>query len=157
VVSRAFLELSRPEEAGSVSRRDMRKTGRRTPQGTARVSIIDVDAYLRSCFAGGTSPQTSELARALGVSRGTLAKEIKRLNGMTPGAYLKQEQLVCARRLLLRGLSIEKAARRAGYGTVRTFFRSFRDATGETPATFRAREQNVSRRPSGKRDSLSGR
>jgi len=63
--------------------------------------------------------------------------------GTTPGAYLKAEQLTRAKRFLLRGWSIERAARTAGYATKRTFYRSFQEATGTTPAAFRERERNV--------------
>ncbi len=138
----------------ALQRADMRQPHGRTRQG-APVSATAIDEYLRSCLIEGHRPRVSELARMLGVSRGTLIKAIKRLQGMSPGAYLKREQIACAKRLLRRGWSIERTARRAGYGTVRTFFRVFREATGMTPATFRDSEQNVSRHPVRRRDRLS--
>ena len=136
----------------ALQRADMGQAHGRTRRQAARVSVTAIDAYLRSCLIEGHRPRVSELARLLGVSRGTLIKAIKRLQGMTPGAYLKRKQITCAKGLLRRGWSIEQTARRAGYGTERTFFRAFRDATGVTPAVFRASERNVRRQPSGRRD-----
>jgi len=117
--------------------------GEKSRRGVARVSEAAVQAYVRSCFAQQAVPRVSELAETLGVSRGTLIKQVKRLMGTTPGAYLKAEQLTRAKRFLLRGWSIERAARTAGYATKRTFYRSFQEATGTTPAAFRERERNV--------------
>lgn len=147
-VRRRLCEITR----NALQRVDMRLPHGRTPRQAACVSASAIDEYLRSCLMEGHRPRASELARMVGVSRGTLIKAIKRLQGMAPGAYLKREQIACAKRLLRRGWSIERTARRAGYGTVRTFFRAFREATGVTPAVFRERERNVRRRPSGKRD-----
>lgn len=112
-------------------------------RGAGRISVAAVHAYVRSCFARQAVPRVSELAETLGVSRGTLIKQVKKLKGTTPGAYLKAEQLNRAKRFLLRGWSIERAARTAGYATKRTFYRSFQEATGTTPAAFRKCERNV--------------
>jgi AraC-like DNA-binding protein len=112
-------------------------------RGAERVSVAAVHAYVRSCFARRAVPRVSELAETLGVSRGTLIKQVKNLKGTTPGAYFKAAQLTRAKRFLLRGWSIERAARAAGYATKRTFYRSFHEATGTTPAAFRRSERNV--------------
>lgn len=139
-------------------RNALQRAAMRQPHGRTRqaapVSATAIDDYLHSCLMEGHRPRVSELARMLDVSRGTLIKAIKRLQGMTPGAYLRQEQLSCAKRLLRRGWSIERTARKAGYGTVRTFFRAFSDAVGVTPAVFRARERNVTRHPYRRHDRL---
>jgi AraC-like DNA-binding protein len=74
----------------------------------------------------------------LGVSRGTLTKAFKELKGTTPAAYLKATQLEHAKELLRGGSSTRRAGREAGYGTKRTFLRSFRAGTGTTPSTFKS-------------------
>lgn len=118
------------------------------------ISAAAIDEYFRLCITEGHRPRVSELAQILGVSRGTLIKAIKTQHGMTPGAYLKRQQIVCAKQLLQRGWPIEQTASGAGYGTVRTFFRAFREAAGMTPAAFRDRERNVTRQPVTRRDRL---
>jgi AraC family transcriptional activator FtrA len=108
-----------------------------------RLSLLAIDTYLRYCFSLETPPRVSELARLLDISRGTLLKQIRDLQSTTPARYLKAQQLLCAKHLLSRSLSVEDVAHHAGYGTKRTFQRSFHAATGLTPAAFRRREQNV--------------
>ena len=100
-------------------------------------SVETIDRYLRFCFTRETSPRVSEFARTLGVSQATLVKAVKMSRGTTPAKYLKARQLACAKQLLRQGLSMERVARRAGYGSTRALFRSFKAATGRTPAAFR--------------------
>jgi AraC-like DNA-binding protein len=144
-----------PIYGGNGEMRKRNKHAAPRPARNRRISIEAIDTYVRSCFSQETSPRVSELAGSLGVSRGTLTKAVRQLRNTTPGTYIKREQLACAKRLLRRGCSIDQTAHLAGYGTVRTFFRSFSDATGMTPIAFRAAEQNVSRRWLTRRDRLS--
>jgi AraC-like DNA-binding protein len=113
-----------------------------TSRGASRVSIDAVDRYFRSCVLRGRPPHVSELAERLGVSRGTLIQTLKRLQGVTPAQYFREQRLTKAKHFLRRGWPIDRIVRRAGYGTRRTFFRSFRAAAGKTPAAYRS-EQNV--------------
>lgn len=121
----------------------MRKRPAHIPR-RARISLEAVGNYLRSCRADQCAPRVSELARKLGISRGTLIHAFKELQGTTPAKYFREQEIVRAKELLRRGWSIERVAREAGYGTKRSFFRSFRAATGTTPDTYRI-EQTVSR------------
>ena len=124
-----------------------------TLQRADRVSLAAIDKYLRSCFARAAEPRVSELARRLAVSRGTLISAMKKLSGITPAKYFRQRQVERAQEFLLRGWPIEGAARQAGFGTRRAFFRSFRAQTGMTPNTYRI-EQSVPRQPRGRSDGV---
>lgn len=107
------------------------------PRGAGRINFAAIDGYLRSCFARESSPRVSELARYLGVSRGTLIHELKQLRGVTPMKYLRQQQLERAKEFLRGDWSIEYVARKAGYGTKRAFYRAFHAETGTTPGVYR--------------------
>lgn len=99
-----------------------------------------VDAYVRSCFARHSPPQTAELAAYLGISRSRLATRFREEGGVTPAAYLKGQQINCAKELLRTSrLSNETIAPRAAFSNRRTFQRAFLRATGMTPAAYRRR------------------
>lgn len=114
------------------------------PRETSHIALPAIEAYLLSCRAARTAPRVSELARRLSVSRGTLISSVKKLRGITPAKYFRQRQVQCAKELIQRGWSIEIVAKRSGFGTTRTFFRTFRTETGTTPDAYRI-EQNVPR------------
>lgn len=124
----------------------LRRSGGCTRRAAARVTISAINAYVHSRFAREAVPRVSELARGLGVSRGTLTSAIKRLEGVTPARHLRRRKTACAEELLKQGVTIERVAREACYGTRRAFFRSFQAETGMTPATYRI-EQNVTKQP----------
>lgn len=131
--------LQKLVESSTQTRED---PGVRAQRAANRVTLAAVDAYVRSCFAREAVPRVSELARNLGVSRGTLTSAVERLRGVTPSKYLRRQKAVRAEELLKQGVAIERVAREAFYGTRRAFFRSFRAETGMTPAAYRT-EQNV--------------
>ena len=109
------------------------------------ISLVRIDRYVRACLTRRSPPRVSELARYLGVSRGTLTTKIKKLCGTTPGVYLKSKQLAKAKSLLCHHMSINRVAWQAGYGSRRAFFRTFGALMDKTPATYQV-EQSVSRR-----------
>jgi AraC-like DNA-binding protein len=117
----------------------------RFSRGVDRISIGAIDKYLRACLAARTPPRISELAKKLGVSRGTLVHSVSDLVGLVPSEYFRRQQIERAKKLLDRRWSIGSVAVHAGFRTRRTFFRSFRAATGKTPAAYRF-EQNVTGR-----------
>lgn len=121
------------------------------PKGRRSKGIAsdEVDAYLASCFERQSSPRVSELAHEEGASRCHLSRTFLLSAGLTLSAYLKNRQIERAKCLLAESdLSENEIAYMTGHGTRRTFFRSFRKATGVTPGMYRAaarpRAQNVS-------------
>ena len=123
----------------------VRRESGQIPRGAARVSIAAVDRYLRSCLTQHARPRVGELAERLRVSRGTLTESLKRVRGVTPARYFGDQQIAKAKQFLRLGWPTERVVRRLGCGSRRTFSRSFRAATGKTPAAYRS-EQNVTTR-----------
>lgn len=136
-------------------RRTCKRTCERTTRETSHVTLAAIDAYLRSCLSDQTPPRVSELAWTLKVSRGTLISSFKKLRGTTPAKYFRQQEVQLAKELFQRGWSIERVAKQSGFGTRRTFFRSFRTETGMTPNAYLI-EQNVPRQRHHRRDRLNG-
>jgi transcriptional regulator GlxA family with amidase domain len=82
------------------------------------------------------------LARASGVSQAHFARSFRAAFGVPPHRYLLTRRLERATALLRdTGLPITEIAFQAGWNSLGTFGRTFRDVTGESPGAFRAREQ----------------
>jgi transcriptional regulator GlxA family with amidase domain len=97
-------------------------------------------AYLDACYRIETPPRVSELADSLGVSSAQLSKTFHRLFGSHLSDYLKTRQVEYAEVLLRQTtLTMTKVAYMAGFGTRRTFFRTYRRVKGETPDHYRVR------------------
>lgn len=97
-------------------------------------------AYLDACYRVETPPRVSELAESLGVSSAQLSKTFHRLFGAHLSDTLKTRQVEFAEVLLRQTtLTMTKVAYMAGFGTRRTFFRTYRRVKGETPDHYRAR------------------
>ncbi len=80
----------------------------------------------------------SELAEKLGISRVTLNFHVKRAFGMTTQRLLTELQVARSRQILEQTqLSTTAVGYRAGFGTRRSFYRTFRKVTGVTPARYR--------------------
>ena len=78
-----------------------------------------------------------ELAQTAGLSRYQTIRAVKRQTGFTPFAYIRQQRLNRARRLVLDGLPIASAAVEAGFSDQSHFTRAFKSAYGFTPGTLR--------------------
>ena len=86
----------------------------------------------------GAEWSIERLSRASAMSRATFLRRFGRGTGMTVGAFLAQVRLMTAAELLLTtDLTVAGVAGRVGYQSESAFSRSFRLATGETPARFR--------------------
>ena len=112
----------------------------RTDQAPRRSAYLpeQIDLYVEHCLATETVPRVSELADFLGMSREHLSREFAAKHKLPLSAYLKNRQLDAARRLLVESsLSTTRVAYLCGFGTRRTFYRTFRRETGMSPATFR--------------------
>ncbi|NUP08088.1 MAG: AraC family transcriptional regulator [Polyangiaceae bacterium] len=80
------------------------------------------------------------LARAVGVSRATLARRFIEATGAPPMAYRATLRVEQARRLLHdTELTNQQIASAVGFATVQAFQRAFRRHTGNTPAAVRLR------------------
>lgn len=78
-----------------------------------------------------------ELARACGYQTAYFTKLFKAAMGASPKAYMIEQRIRLAKRFLLDGEPVEAIAERLGYGSTHYLYRSFKEATGMTPAEFR--------------------
>jgi transcriptional regulator GlxA family with amidase domain len=80
------------------------------------------------------------LARVSGVSEAHFARSFKQAFGVPPHRYLLTRRIERASALLRdTALSITEVAFQAGWESLGTFGRTFRDVTGESPSAVRAR------------------
>jgi AraC-like DNA-binding protein len=86
-------------------------------------------------------PRTHELAKLAGVHSAELLREFRRHTGCTPTVYARRLKLRAAAQLLLEtNLSIGEIAIQTKFYDQSHFCRVFRQATGETPSSFRERQ-----------------
>ncbi|MFN4010878.1 MAG: AraC family transcriptional regulator [Pannonibacter sp.] len=79
-----------------------------------------------------------DLARLAGLSASQLFRAFKATSGSTPMAYLRQERMAEARRLLIETTDpVAVIARRCGYADPYHFSRDFRRLTGTSPTLLR--------------------
>lgn len=103
-------------------------------QGLDRV----IEHYLQDCFRRATRATVAELAAILGRHPDYVTRRAASILGASLLPYLRGKQLEEAERLLtVTTLTIREIALRAGFGTVSTFYRHFREAHGVSPKTFR--------------------
>ena len=90
----------------------------------------------------------ARLARVSGVSQAHFARAFRDAFGLPPHRYLLTRRIERAT-ALLRGSDapILEIALDAGWRSLGTFGRTFRDVTGESPSDFRARERALDRAP----------
>lgn len=82
------------------------------------------------------------LAKVSGVSAAHFARSFKEAFGVPPHRYLLTRRIERATALLRdTDLSITQVAFEAGWNSLGTFGRTFRDVTGESPGELREREQ----------------
>ncbi|MEO8601808.1 MAG: helix-turn-helix transcriptional regulator [bacterium] len=88
------------------------------------------------------------LARVSGASEAHFARSFKEAFGVPPHRYLLTRRIERATALLRETeLSITEIAFQTGWGSLGTFGRTFRDITGESPGTMRAREKAATNQP----------
>lgn len=84
----------------------------------------------------------ARLAGVSGVSEAHFARSFKEAYGVPPHRYLLTRRIERAMSLLRdTDLAITDIAFQAGWKSLGTFGRTFRDVRGESPGAFRAREQ----------------
>lgn len=98
-----------------------------------------LEHYLRACYERATAARVSEFAtNYLGVTVPYFSRIVPEIVGMPPRDYMRQKQLTYAEKLLRAApFTIEEIALRAGFGTVKTFYRCFKRKHSMTPKAFR--------------------
>jgi AraC-like DNA-binding protein len=81
----------------------------------------------------------TSLAAEAGTSRYQILRAFAREHGLTPHAYIVQQRLALARRLIRAGLALVDAASAAGFSDQCHLTRAFARQFGVTPARYRAR------------------
>jgi len=97
-----------------------------------------VQNYIRSNYMHPI--RVEQIARELNLDRRYLSRIFKKTVGCSIQDYLIRIRLEEAERLLLRGCSVNDAARLSGYEDVSNFSKMFKRRTGKTPASI-ARKQ----------------
>jgi len=88
------------------------------------------------------------LAKVSGVSAAHFARSFKEAFGVPPHRYLLTRRIERAAALLRdTEMSITEIAFHTGWGSLGTFGRTFRDVTGENPASLRAQERAQTQSP----------
>jgi AraC-like DNA-binding protein len=88
------------------------------------------------------------LAKVSGVSAAHFARSFKEAFGLPPHRYLLTRRIERAAALLRETeMSITEIAFHTGWGSLGTFGRTFRDVTGENPASLRTQERAETRDP----------
>src|ERR1700759_545887 len=103
-----------------------------------------IELYLRHCFKTRTVARASELAVFLDADRSHLGALVHRAYGRQLRLGLRERQLARAEALLRRSsLPVDEVGSAAGFGHRSTFYRVFREAFGESPASFRAKTRKL--------------
>lgn len=115
----------------------LRRHGATAPPPPGRVPYVH--RALERIQAAPQEPITlAVLARLCGVSRFQLLRGFARATGLTPHAYLIQQRLLLARRLLAQRRSPAEAAAESGFADQAHLTRAFARHYGITPGRYRA-------------------
>ncbi|MDQ3282064.1 MAG: AraC family transcriptional regulator [Acidobacteriota bacterium] len=99
-----------------------------------RVSKLRVARYVRDCLRREDVPRVSELAQREGVTAEHLSRAFRERFNLRISDFLKILQVRAAQRLLRDSqLTTTRIAYLCGFGTRRTFFRTYRRITGTSP------------------------
>lgn len=94
--------------------------------------------YLPICFRRATRATVAEFAAYLRRHPDYITRTAAAILGVSLLHYLRGKQLEEAERLLtVTTLSVKEIVLRAGFGTVSTFYRHFRESHGMSPGAFR--------------------
>ena len=156
-VTRRILELRQEGPRGA---RDARRTGSEllkallmdfdgSPGRTGDRAVAGTERHHRDLMrrAAATiaqspseAPAVAQLARTAGYTPDHFTRVFKQQLGLTPQAYAVRARLERARQLLLESsLSIGQIAQGLGYRDVYFFSRQFKEKTGRTPSSYRAK------------------
>ena len=99
------------------------------------VSKLEVARYVHECLAQEEVPRVSELASMHGLTPEYVSRSFRERFGVRISDYMKTIQVRAAQRLLrTTDLNTTKIAYQCGFGTRRSFFRTYRRVAGASPA-----------------------
>ena len=115
------------------------KAQKRVPfEGTAE-TVETGRAYLTENL--GRNVTLDELSSVCGVSPYHFLREFRKRLGLPPHAYLLQQRLNAAKRLLARGTPIAHVAAEVGFADQSHFSRKFKSCVGATPRQYQLANQ----------------
>lgn len=100
------------------------------PDAVAAAAI----GYIRANL--GRHLTLDELAGECLMSKSTLCHRFKEATGFSVGEYITHCRVLRARALLRRGVSVQEAGERAGFGSNAHFIRTFKRLTGASPGQY---------------------
>lgn len=99
------------------------------------VSKFAVARYVRDCLRREDVPRVSELATHHGLTPEYISRSFRDRFGIRISDYMKMMQVRAAQHLLrTTDLNTTRIAYRCGFGTRRSFFRTYRRVAGSSPA-----------------------
>jgi len=109
------------------------------------VSFGDLaDGYLADCLEREDVTHVNELAALVRMTAGDFSNLFLEVVGERPSEYLKRGRVERAKYLLATtDLPMNTIAYKCGFGTRRTFFRTFKRVVGITPRSYRLRPRKA--------------
>ena len=108
------------------------------------VSKLSVARYVRDCLRREDVPRVSELAAIHGRTPEYVSRSFRDRFGVRISDYMKAIQVRAAQHLLrTTDLNTTRIAYRCGFGTRRSFFRTFRRVAGNSPSEDSRGERRV--------------
>ena len=99
------------------------------------VSKLEVARYVRECLRQEEVPRVSELAAIHRLTPEYVSRSFRERFGVRISDYMKSIQVRAAQRLLrTTDLNTTRIAYQCGFGTRRSFFRTYRRVAGASPA-----------------------
>ncbi len=94
----------------------------------------------------GATPSLPELAHQVGTNERRLTELFREATGMTVFAWLREQRIALARRLLAESeLDVQQIALQVGYGSAANFTTMFRERLGVTPRDYRQAQREAMR------------
>ncbi len=91
---------------------------------------------------GNQTFNVDEFARIMNYGRTRFYNHVKELTGKTPNEILKNTRINHAGKLLIEtDLSVEEVRKECGFSNVNIFYKSFKQAYGETPTNYRKKKK----------------